>query len=99
LKLSTILDRVDLTQKIKITHPFHPLSGQEFELVDYRHNWGENRVYFYDKTEHLFSIPADWTDIVLPDPFVEISEGRSFFRLEDLFRLCQIIENIAGGGD
>jgi hypothetical protein len=66
-------------------------------LIDYRHNWGEKRVYFYDKKEHLFSVPADWTDIVSPDPFVEISEGRSFFRLEDLFSLCQIIENIAEG--
>jgi transposase len=30
-----------------VTHPFHPLHGREFSLVTYRHNWGENRVYFH----------------------------------------------------
>ncbi|MBS3779452.1 MAG: hypothetical protein KGY41_03575, partial [Desulfovermiculus sp.] len=24
----------------RVTHPFHPLSGCEFELMDYRHAWG-----------------------------------------------------------
>jgi len=24
------------------------LAGREFDLVTYRHNWGENRVYFHD---------------------------------------------------
>ena len=96
-KLSTTHNRVDLTRKIKITHPFHPLSGQEFELLDYRHNWGEHRVYFYDSQELLVSVPANWTDIVPPDPFIELSSGRSLFRLEDLDRLRQIIETIAGG--
>ena len=42
-------------------------------------------------------MPANWTDMVAPDPFVEISSGRSLFRLEYLDRLCHIIENIAGG--
>ena len=42
-------------------------------------------------------MPANWTDMVPPDPFVELSARRSLFRLEDLDRLCQIIENIAGG--
>ncbi|MGZ3304109.1 MAG: DUF5372 family protein, partial [Isosphaeraceae bacterium] len=24
-----------------MTHPFHPLCGQDFEFVAYRQNWGE----------------------------------------------------------
>jgi len=24
-----------------VTHPFHPLSGRDFEFVVYRQNWGE----------------------------------------------------------
>jgi hypothetical protein len=28
-----------------VTHPFHPLCGQDFEFVTYRQNWGEDRVH------------------------------------------------------
>lgn len=29
--------------RFKVVHPFHPLSGREFELVGYSHTWGEHR--------------------------------------------------------
>jgi len=32
-----------------VTHPFHPLFGREFVLVDLRLNWGENRVCLHDE--------------------------------------------------
>ena len=77
-----------------ITHPFHPLHGQEFELVSYRHNWGEDKVYYYDHSSRLISIPARCTSVAPEDPFVRISAGRSFFRIEDLIHLCTLIENL-----
>src|SRR5437867_1855401 len=30
-------------QRFQITHPYHPLFQQEFELVQYRRNWGEEK--------------------------------------------------------
>ncbi|MHB1905125.1 MAG: DUF5372 family protein, partial [Ferrimicrobium sp.] len=27
-----------------MTHPFHPLAGQEFDLISRKRNWGEDRV-------------------------------------------------------
>jgi len=77
-----------------ITHPFHPLYGQEFELISYRHNWGEDRVYFYDHNGRLISVLARCTNVLPEDPFVKISAGQSFFRVEDLIRLCNLIENL-----
>jgi Family of unknown function (DUF5372) len=35
-------------QTFRVTHPFHPLRGRTFQLVDCRQTWGEERVYFYD---------------------------------------------------
>jgi hypothetical protein len=35
-------------QKFQITHPFHPLHGRQYELIDMRCTWGEDRVYYYD---------------------------------------------------
>jgi hypothetical protein len=78
----------------RVAHPFHPLFGQEFGLVVYRHNWGEDRVYFHDRNGALCSIPASWTSADAPDPFVVIAAGRSPFRYEDLARLADIIASM-----
>ena len=75
-----------------MTHPFHPLYRREFELIEYRTNWGENRVYFRDAEGHLQSILASCTDAGGIDAFVEISAGRCFFRYEDLIRLADLLK-------
>ena len=46
--------------------------------MTYRHNWGERRrFYFHDAEGRLAAVPAAWTDVFSPDPFVVISAGRS----------------------
>ena len=77
-----------------MTHPFHPLFGQEFELVVYRHNWGEDRVYFHDRAGSLCSIPATWTNAISPEPFVAVAAGRSHFCYQDLIEVAGIIAGI-----
>ena len=77
-----------------MTHPFHPLAGREFPLVNYTFCWGEARVYYYDDAGSLGSLPARWTSAGPPDPFVEISAGRSPFRVEDLLELSALIDGI-----
>ena len=78
----------------EITHPHHPLRGQRFKLVTYRHNWGEDRVYFHNAEGRLSSIPACWTTVVAPDPFVAVAGGRCFFRYEDLLQLVELMEKL-----
>ena len=78
----------------RVTHPFHPLFGQEFELVEYRNNWGEDRVYFFNTKGEVRSIPAGCTNAAGVDPFVEISAGRSFFRTKDLMELADLLERL-----
>jgi hypothetical protein len=62
--------------------------------VEYRNNWGEDRVYFHDAEGRLQSILASCTDAGGIDPFVEISAGRSWFRYEDLIRLADLLERL-----
>ncbi|MCB1873320.1 MAG: hypothetical protein KDI49_15190 [Gammaproteobacteria bacterium] len=45
-KHSTARDTASEAQFFRVTHPFHPLLGREFTLVDRRTTWGEDRVYF-----------------------------------------------------
>lgn len=77
-----------------MTHPFHPLCGQEFEFVARRNNWGEDRVCFHDERGELKSLPAAWTDVVEPDPFVVVAAGRSPFRVQDLLALAGLLSSL-----
>lgn len=77
-----------------MSHPFHPLFGKEFEVQYFRHDWGERRVHFLDEAGYLVSIPIAWTDAAESDPFLEVSSGRSWFRVEDLLRLAGLLEEL-----
>ena len=77
-----------------VTHPFHPLSGAEFEVLDHRHNWGEDRVTLADAEGRVFSLPACWTTVSPVDPVVAIAEGRLAFRLTDLSRLADLVAEL-----
>jgi hypothetical protein len=78
-----------------VTHPFHPWFGREFELVGYRHNWGEDRVYYFDAEGRVHTIPAGWTSVAPIDPFVVIAAGRSYFRYEELVQLADLLERLS----
>lgn len=74
-----------------VTHPFHPLAGQEFEFVKRRRNWRSDRVYFVDGAGELASLPAEWTDVVAADPFVVVAAGRSPFHIAGLLELSELV--------
>ncbi len=75
-----------------MTHPFHPLAGRDFEFVEHRQNWGEDRVYLRDGDGCLFCLPAGWTDAVGPDPFTVIAAGRCPFTTDDLLAVAGLID-------
>jgi hypothetical protein len=84
-----------------VTHPFHPLCGQDFEFVVYRQNWGEDRVHLRDENGQLFSLSAGWTDVVPLDPFVVIAAGRCPFTTDGLLALADLTGRLGaqrGGG-
>ena len=82
-------------RRFRVTHPFHPLAGREFDLVTYRHNWGEDRVYFHDDDGALKSLPARWTSVFPEDPFVVVAAGRSPFRIGDLRELSDLLRRLS----
>jgi len=48
-------------------------------------------VFYLDEGEDLRSIPARWTSVIVDDPFVVISAGRSLYRLVDLLELTKLM--------
>jgi len=80
--------------KVKVTHPFHPLHGMEFELVNQYNCWGENRAYFYNPDNQLISLPSRWTNIVMPDPFVIQSAGRCILHYQYLPTIVKLLKEL-----
>lgn len=80
-----------------MTHPFDPLVGRTFALIDYRQTWGEDRVYVHDEGGQWLHLPARWTDAAPVDPFVALAAGRTPFRLEDLLALADLLAQLEVG--
>ena len=80
--------------KFRITHPFHPLSGREFEALAWKEYGGEQRVCFLDKKGRQFEIPLSWTDLAAEDPVTILASGKSWFRAADLLELARLIEGM-----
>ena len=70
------------------------MKGRAFALVAYRHNWGEERVYFHDDEGELKALPASWTSVAPKDPFREMADGRCLLRFVDLIELLELTRQI-----
>ena len=76
----------------KIIHPFIPQYNNEYEFVDRRQTWGQDRVVYFDKNRDAATILTSWTDIAETDIFVDQSAGRSHFRYVDLVELAKLLK-------
>lgn len=84
---------------MRVTHPFHPLSGREFDFAFRRKTWGEDRVFFFDADGNVCGLPVGWTDADPADPFIVVAAGRSPLRIGELLELAALLERLRGGGD
>jgi hypothetical protein len=91
---STAVDRKHAPGRFQITHPFHPYKGGEFDLVAWRHNWTEDRIYFQDDDGKLRSVPSQWTNLGSDDPVVVVGAGRAHFRAADLLELADLLKEL-----
>lgn len=59
--------------------------------------WGEDRISYFDQDGKLHSMLASWTSVASIDYFLQVSAGRSWFRVSDLsylnIFLKQLIKN------
>jgi len=82
----------DGAEVFTVTHPFHPLRGQTFEILAVRNNWGGDRVSYLDTRGRLRTVPVEWTDIHAPDPVITVGAGRALFRADLLRQLRRLID-------
>jgi Family of unknown function (DUF5372) len=79
-------------QRFRVVHPFHPLFGQEFEVLSGREGRPEDRLYFEHADGRPASIPKHFTDLGPIEPVVVMGRGACLFRVADLLELCSMIE-------
>jgi len=81
----------------EISHAFHPRRGTRFPVATRRHNWGEDRLMYFDAQGRLRSILTSWTSLAEADAFTQASRGRSWFRPDDLLRLVALLGELSDG--
>jgi hypothetical protein len=79
---------------VRITHPFHPLSGQQLACVGERYNRSGRRLLLQVDEATVCSIPPQWTDLMVPDPEIVIGAHRALFRVADLLELVRLVEQL-----
>jgi hypothetical protein len=80
---------------VRVTHPFHPLSGRQLACVAERHNRYGKRLLLQVDAETVCSVPPQWTDTVVPDPEIAIGKRRALFRVADLMELAQLVAGLS----
>jgi hypothetical protein len=80
--------------KVRITHPFHPHCGREFELICRRRHWGEDRVVYANEDGRLRTVSAALTDVAPVDAFRLVAGGTAAFRTVDLVTLCGLLDRL-----
>lgn len=75
---------------------FHPRRGTRIPLATRQWNWGEDRVMYFDAQGRLRSMLASWTNLADEEVFAQASAGRSWFRPDDLVRLCALLDELTG---
>jgi hypothetical protein len=83
---------------VRVTHPFHPLSGRQLVCVDERYNRYGRRLLLRVDEDQVCSVPPQWTDVVAPDPEVALGGGRSLFRVADLLELADLVSRLVEQG-
>lgn len=52
---------------------------------------------YFDVAGKLTSMPVSWTDAVPYDRFMDVSAGRSWFRMDDLLELSALLYTLRHG--
>jgi hypothetical protein len=80
---------------VRVTHPFHPLSGQQLACVGERYTRYGRRFLLHVDEAIVCAVPPQWTDRAVPDPEIVLGEQHALFRVSDLLELAQLVEQLS----
>jgi hypothetical protein len=80
---------------VRITHPFHPLSGRQLPCVGERYNRYGMTLLLQIDDKSVCSVPPQWTDVVAVDPEIAMGGHRALFRVVDLLELAGLVDRLS----
>ena len=81
---------------MRVTHPFHPLAGQQLPCVGERYNRYGRTLLLKGSDGAVFAVRPQWTDVVAPDPEIVLGGMRALFRVTDLLELACLVDRLSG---
>ena len=81
---------------MRVTHPFHPLRGQQLPCVGERYNRYGMTLLLETGDGAVCSVRPQWTDVVAPDPEIVLGGRRALLRVADLLELARLVNRLSG---
>jgi len=81
---------------VEVTHPFHPLRGQQYELVRGRTSCRGESLVVLRRKGRVIKLPLAWTSAHPVDPYVLCAPEQTFFRLPDLLAVAELVRVLTG---
>jgi len=78
-----------------ITHPFHPLRGQRFEVLKTRCVAGVNTLMLRHSDRGSDTVAQEWTDWGLPDASLEPSQTAHKLAVKALLQLADLLAELS----
>lgn len=80
---------------MRVTHPFHPLSGQQLACVGERFNRYGKRLLLRVDDANVCSVPPQWTDVVAADAEIVMGNASALLRMTDWIDLARLVARLA----
>ncbi len=78
----------------EISHPFHPLRGQRFEVLKERRVAGVDTLILRELERGTFSVPREWTDWADLSPYDSLALPPRRLAGDSLFTLAALLEEL-----
>ena len=78
---------------MKITHPFHPLTGKSFKLLKSKKWEARDHLSLYSPEFGSIAIPREWTSLASPRLF---EDAENVLALDKLIQINEALKMIGG---
>lgn len=78
-----------------ITHPFHPLRGQRFEVLKTRRAGGIDTLLLRHAERGSYAIARDWTDWSLSEPVAMVQEPVHRLAAQSLLEMAAVVAELS----
>jgi hypothetical protein len=80
---------------VEITHPFHPLRGQQFPVLKSRSVRGVECLILKGSESGTFAVPRAWTDQARPDSYRDAEAAPRLLKLEYLVTIVELTKSLS----